>query len=150
MNPNGPPQKQPLAFNSVHSRARTTSPVSEEKHKYSSKKEAKEVHERDINEMNNEHEKASDSDSIDAEASSKVVLKEDAKSTVHNSKQIPLTPNTKAKIIARLDLLLKAGVIEKCPDTNNFVGNILTTPKHYGTKNDSNNHVKSGKSTSKL
>ena len=59
-----------------------------------------------------------------------VVLKEDAKSKVHNSKLIPLTPKTKAKITAMLEQMRKAGVVGKCPDATNFVSNILIIPKH--------------------
>ena len=59
-----------------------------------------------------------------------VVLKEDAKSKVHNSKLIPLTPKTKVKIIAMLEQMRKAGVVGKCPDATNFVSNILIIPKH--------------------
>ena len=59
-----------------------------------------------------------------------VALKEDAKSKVHNSKIIPLTPKTKAKVIAMLEQMRKAGVVGKCPDATNFVSNILIVPKH--------------------
>ena len=59
-----------------------------------------------------------------------VVLKEDAKSKVHNSKIIPLTPKTKAKIVVMLEEMRKAGVVGKCPDATNFVSNILIIPKH--------------------